>query len=186
MTSTGSPLARAWRITSASWPAVLTFRTTLGCPSASQAAKSAVPRRPRVAATAAWATWAAIFPRPMSRSVLTTTASFTAIVATISVAGEQFGAALAQLGGGGDPQQPHRPLELLRQQIQGLVHARLAGGHQAVQVGAADRDRVGAERDGDGDVGAVPHAGVDQHRQIRADRVPHGGQQVDRSEEHTS
>src|SRR6185437_14484402 len=158
---------------------VLTRRTTLGCPSSSQAAKSAVPRLARVAATAAWATWAAIFPRPISRSVLTTSASFTATVATISVADEDLGGMLAQLGNGGDPQQPHRPLELLGQQIQGLVHARLAGGHQAVQVGAADRHRVGPERGGDGDVGAVPDAGVDQHRQIRADRLADPGQQVD-------
>src|SRR5690242_3929939 len=179
MTSTGSPAAWAWRTTSSSWPAVLARSTTLGCPSASQAAKSAVPRLARVAATAAWATWAAIFPRPISRSVLTTTASFTATVATISVADEELGGMLAQLGNGGDPQQPHRPLELLGQQIQGLVHARLAGGHQAVQVGAADRHRVGPERGGDGDVGAVPDAGVDQHRQIRADRLADPGQQVD-------
>ncbi len=52
----------------------------MGWPSRSQPSKSAEPMLRSAAVTAAWATWAAILPRPMSRSVRTTMASFTGVL----------------------------------------------------------------------------------------------------------
>jgi hypothetical protein len=89
---------------------------------------------------------------------------------------------LAQLGHGRDPEELHGGLELPEQQVESAVHAGLAAGHQPVQVGAAEHGGVRAERQGDRHVGAVPHAGVDQHRERGPHRLPHRRDEVNRGD----
>ena len=95
----------------------------------------------------------------------------TSIAGTYLSAGRSRTWSRSKVGDPRDAEQREGAGDLLRQDVGGPLHAALAAGHQAVEVGAADQRRARAEGDGGDDVAAGQDAAVDVHLGPVADGV---------------
>src|SRR5204862_3933469 len=72
----------------------------------------------------------------------------------------------------------HGGAELADEDVNGVTHARFAGGGQTIEMGAADEDCSCAEGERGGDVGAAADSGIDQNLDLVAHRVDDGGKHI--------
>ena len=79
----------------------------------------------------------------------------------------------AQVRGRGAAAEGERQLQLVAQQLEHALGALGAGDREPPDGRAADEDRVGAESQGDGDVGAAADAAVDEDGGPACDRLDH-------------